>query len=56
MWSRNSFTAKGVYTLLEIVALSRVYRLRHRRFPENFAKCLRLPFFKEHLRWLTLPY
>ena len=29
-------------------------RLQHRRFPVNFAKFLRAPFFIEHLRWLFL--
>ena len=29
-------------------------RLWHRCFPENFAKFLRTPFFKEHLQWLLL--
>ena len=26
----------------------------HRCFPVNFAKFLRIPFLKEHLRWLLL--
>ena len=30
-------------------------RLWHRCFPVNFAKFLRAPFVKEHLRWLLLP-
>ena len=29
--------------------------LWHRRFPVNFQKFLRTPFFAEHLRWLLLP-
>ena len=29
-------------------------RLRQRRFPQNFAKFVRTPFFTEHLRWLLL--
>ena len=29
-------------------------RLWHRCFPVNFAKFLRTPFLKEHLRWLLL--
>ena len=29
-------------------------RLWHRCFPVNFAKFLRTPIFKEHLRWLLL--
>ena len=29
-------------------------RLLHRCFPVNFAKFLRTPFLKEHLRWLLL--
>ena len=29
-------------------------RFWHRSFPVNFAKFLRTPFFKEHLRWLLL--
>ena len=29
-------------------------RLQHRCFPVKFAKFLRTPFFKEHLRWLLL--
>ena len=28
--------------------------LWHRLFPVNFAKFLRIPFFKEHLQWLLL--
>ena len=31
-------------------------RLCHRCFPVNFAKLLRTPFLKEHLRWLLLYY
>ena len=30
-------------------------RLWYRCFPVNFVKFLRIPFFKEHLRWLPLP-
>ena len=30
--------------------------LWHRCFPVNFAKFLRKPFFKEHLRWLILQF
>ena len=29
-------------------------RLAHRRFPVNFVKFLRTPFFTEHLWWLLL--
>ena len=29
-------------------------RLWHRCFPVNFAKFLKIPIFKEHLRWLLL--
>ena len=29
-------------------------RLAHRRFPVNFVKFLRAPFFTEHLWWLLL--
>ena len=29
-------------------------RLQHRCFPVAFAKCLRTPFFTEHLRWQLL--
>ena len=29
-------------------------RLWHKCFPVNFAKFLRTPFLKEHLRWLLL--
>ena len=31
-------------------------RLWHRCFPVNFAKFLRTPFLKEHLRWLLLEF
>ena len=33
---------------------NKVAGLRHRCFPENFAKLLRTPFSIEHLRWLLL--
>ena len=29
-------------------------RLKHRCFPVNIVKCLRIAFFIEHLRWLLL--